>query len=168
MASWTNPTIASVGAILPSTSYNAVANNTTFLYQAPSAAIYDTAGTSIANNTVTQVALGGTTFLKYGFTVGSNNLIVPLAGVYQITGAVLDGQSTSFLLAIVKQNGANCLVGGHGPGTTDGASSVATGLVTCAASDTIGLWAYQVTGGSVTLNAIASQTFLHAVFLGSN
>ena len=170
MASYTNPILHATGDDLDVTDYNAVANNTTFLYQTPYALIYQTNASSVPEATGTQVSLGGVSAMNYGWSVSSNNLVVPLTGIYNVIGTVTMQTSTGSpkCFAFIYHNGTETLQGSTGIfDSTVNTVTNANGLVSCTAGDTLGLWVYQTAAGPLATVTGSSNTYLHAFFVGS-
>lgn len=169
MASWTTPVIHSTGDILAVTDWNGVANNETFLYQKPYVAAFDSGGTSISTDIPTQINLASTAFSGYGFSVSSNNVVVPLTGIYAaywtITISGGSGSGNDELISQLYQNGSSLLGGAIVPSYTGNPASSGSGLVSCTASDEIALYAIQTSGS--TLVTIDGASFLHMVYQGS-
>jgi hypothetical protein len=111
MASWTTPVTHSEGEDLAVTDWNGVANNTTFLYQAPYIMAYNSSSTSLTNSTNVQLTLGGLTASGYGWTVSSNNIVPPLTGIYSIAFSVQGAQGSGFLQSSIYHNGTQVLTG---------------------------------------------------------
>lgn len=167
MASFTTPTLHATGDLLTVADWSAVANNTTFLFQAPAANVFNSVSTSIGNGTPTQVTLDGTVFLKYGFSVSSNNLVVPIAGIYAYTGQVfLASAAVHAIFSQVEHNGT-VISQSSVPLNADTDGAPTAGIVACNASDTLGLWCTQTSGGALSTNATSGNTYLTAWFVGS-
>ena len=164
MATWTTPTIHVTADNLSVTDYNAVASNTTFLYQTPFFNYYDSGGSTLTNNANTQVNLASTATSGYGFSLSSNNAIIPLTGVYQFSFTITLGLGSANggeFVAILYHNGTATLQGGEAiPNSSANVASAGSGLIACSATDTIGLWGFQNSGGGITTNTGASKTFL--------
>lgn len=172
MASWTTPVIHATSDVLAVADWNGLANDATFLYQAPYALYFNSVATTIGNASNTQITLGGTTASGYGFSVSSNAAVVPLAGVYQVHfSATLSsagvGTANDQFTAFVTQNGTTVLGGSSVPTAVTYSVSSGSGLVVCAASDSIALWGNQDSGGNMTTTTGAAQTYLHLAFIGS-
>ena len=170
MASFTTPTSYATGTPLAVTDFDSVGQNTLFLYQTPYALIYQTAATSVPEATGTQVSLGGVSAMNYGWSVGSNNLVVPLTGIYNVIGTVTMQTSTGSpkCFAYIYHNGTETLQGSIGIfDSTVNTVTNANGLVSCTAGDTLGLWVYQNAGGPLATVTGSSNTYLHAFFVGS-
>jgi hypothetical protein len=169
LTAWTAPVVHAVGDILALNDWNNLANDTLFLYQGAYALVFNSSGTTLSG-TPTQVTLGGTTALGYNFSVSSNNLVVPLTGLYQVEGTVThaanSGSSTEYTAAYAYHNGSEVLSGGVSPTYTTYAGSAFSGLVLASANDTIGLWAFSSQSGATTETG-AGNTYLHAFFVGS-
>jgi methyl coenzyme M reductase beta subunit len=173
MASWTNPTTKAVGDVLSAANWNAVANNTTFLYQAPYGLYYNSvAMPNQTSLTFQQVTLGGTTGSAYGFSVSSNNVNVPLAGIYAVSANVtVNGASTNAYIqqtAIYHNGGAVAYFRSEQLQGFYDVSTAGSAVVSCAAStDTIALYyAYNGTTAANPDNS-ATNTFIHTYFVGS-
>jgi hypothetical protein len=174
MATWTNPTTFTAGQPLSLAAYNAVANNETFLYQAPYAAYFDNTGTACAADTLTLVTLSGTTASGYGFSVSSNKVVLPLTGIYTVSFSVAFPNNTGgYMWGLIQQNGTTIIQstrasiipsGGSNPNNTVCSGS---GIIKGTANDQIGLYARQTSFVSLTTTASASQTFIHLTFVGS-
>ena len=108
MASWGTPVTHFTGDTLAVSDWNTIANNETFLYQASYCNYYDNGGTNVNPSTYTQVALGGVTCAGYGFSVSSNNVVVPLAGIYWVAGALAasSNQASGWVAAYIYHNGS--------------------------------------------------------------
>ena len=170
MASWGTPVTHFTGDTLAVSDWNTIANNETFLYQAPYCNYYDNGGTNVNPSTYTQVALGGVTCAGYGFSISNNFVAVPLAGIYWVTGAVAasSNQATGWVAAYIYHNGmlyANGAQSAFSAG--DNAQSSVSTVVKCAASDTLNLGARQTGPGPMTTNPAANLTYLAATFAGS-
>jgi|SRR5579863_958590 len=169
MASWNPPTTYATGNVLAVTAWNNLANDVTFLAQAPYALVYNSVGTVATTGTITQVSLGGTTASNYGFTVSSNNLIVPIAGIYQVYFGIntitSGGSGVDNIVALLYQNGTLVLNGTAIPSYV-APQSTGAGLVSCAAGTTLGL--YLENNSNFTLSTVigGNNTFLHAAFVG--
>ena len=167
MASWTTPVTHSAGDTLAVTDWNGVANNETFLYQAPYASYYNSVATTLTSGTNTQVTLGGTEYSGYGFSVSSNNAVAPLAGSYMTLFSVGFNQTGSNALSLVYQNGTQKAIGSSVPGnSTTGTFSSSGKVLKCNASDTIALYGLQFAGAVGTLTG-SNETYLSLAFVGS-
>lgn len=162
MASWTTPVTHVTGDVLAVTDWNGLANDATFLYQAPYIQAYATATTSVATGTTTTIALGGAV-TAYGFTLSSNNAVTPLTGTYWAAGEVSFGSSTyaADVSTALTQNGT--ALTGFGVY----ASPTSSALVLASASDTVGLTAFQDSGNTLTVGSGENSTYLHMAFVGS-
>lgn len=173
MASWTPPTTLPVGAPLPSTAFNNLANDTLFLYQRPFASFSDGTGTPVGSGGDTIVQLGGTSFNNYGVSlINGNTAILPLAGVWQFNfrvgfGTALAGGGW----AILFHNGTSTIFGSWTSlfaSTADGfAQSTGSGILPCNAGDQVFLACFQNSGGDVNCQAGSGQTALEMYFVGS-
>ncbi len=118
MASYVTPLVHATGDLFAVTDNNALANNEVFLYQRPYAMAYNSVVTSLTSATITQVSLGGLVASNYGISISSNNIIVPLTGIYQVDCAVAiatNATASTQLLSFVKQNGTIVLTGSFAP-----------------------------------------------------
>lgn len=164
MASFTTPTIHATGDVLSVSDFNAVANNTTFLFQAPAANVFNSVATPLGTGTVTPVTLGGTTLLNYGFSVASNNLVIPIAGVYWLSGQVAAAVGTGVLASVISLQGANVAQANTLNNAATSIPFVGT-VQSCSAANTVGLEGFSST--SVSSSPGANLTFLAAFFIGS-
>jgi hypothetical protein len=102
--------------------------------------------------------------LAHGMAViGTNTdeLIVPVAGVYQVDAAIATSTASNAVTVGVQHNGTKVL--GYGS-----YSQAASGLVVCAAGDSLELTAYNATGAPVTVVAGPQNgTFLHAFLVST-
>ena len=168
MALWTTPTTYATGNTLSVTAWNALANNATFLYQAPYASYYNSSATSLANGSGTQVTLGGTEYSNYSFSVSSNNVIVPLTGIFVAMFAVGAVASSGPLYAYINQNGTTEANGAVSTlNATSGGISTGSKVLKCTISDTIGLYGNQTSGGSINTSNAADNTYVSMAFIGS-
>lgn len=166
MASWTTPITHSTGDVLAVTDWNGVANNETFLYQAPYANYYNSSATSVPTGSNTQISLGGTTSSGYGFKVTSNSAIAPLTGIYAVSGALTMITSSGQVAVDVYLNGS-AVSQASTNASTNGISVCTSTLVSCASTSTIGLYGYQNTGSSQNSYNAADFTYLAVHFVGS-
>ena len=130
---------------------------------------FGNSSTSVANTTATHVTLDGTTAVGYGFSISSNNIVVPLTGIYQCAFSIYYSSAGSGLVqAIVYHNGVQVLAGSSTSSGLTAPEAAGAGLVSCAANDTLALYAYQTSGSGLTTSSGAAQlTYLHVNFLGS-
>jgi hypothetical protein len=167
MASWVSPTIHVEGEDFSVTDNNTLANNEIFLYEAPYALYSAATNQSVANGT-SQLILGATPVSNYGFSLSSNNAIVPLTGVYSVgaSSGMLANSNIAPCGAAVYHNGGLALNGSTAiTNASIGVSSSAAGLILATAGDTIGLYIYNGIGGAADTDAAA--TYLHIFFVGS-
>ena len=171
MASWTIPTTYVTGSTLSVSAWNALANDALFLYQAPYISAYNSSATSLVNNTNTQVALSITTeYANYGFGVTSNNVVIPSAvtGVYMTMFGVGAVAASGSLYGYITQNSTAKAYGSVSTlNSSTGAASTGSKVLKCTASDTIGLFALQNSGGAVNTSATSANTYLSMAFIGS-
>jgi hypothetical protein len=129
--------------------------------------IHQTGASTLTANTATQVGNMTSTFLRGGMTLVGNNLVVPVAGVYQVEGAITfsAGSAVCYNNVLIYRAGVNVKqVGGYQftAGVTSPGLCVA-GLVLCAAGDTLGLWGSS--NLALTCAAPAQQTYLDATLV---
>lgn len=170
MASWTTPVTHVSGDVLSVSDWNGVANNETFLYQAPYAAVFNSLTTSCGAGGATQVTLGGTAALGYGWTVSSNNLVVPLTGVYYTAFSVTTGTAGSGVDEIQSNmffSGTQVLDGSTVPSYVANPSSSGSGIVSAGSSATFGLWLTNLSGSTLSTTPASYATYLHSFFVGS-
>ena len=168
MASWSNPVAHTTGDVFAVSDYTVLANNETFLYQAPYAAYYNSVATSLVNSATTQVTLGGTDFSGYGWSVSSNNAVVPLTAIFHVEAAIYTPQNAGILVAEIYQNGSQVTQGTTQTGSAAVNNlSLSSRVVKCSASDTLGLYGFQNSGGAVNTTAAKTVTYLHAFVIGS-
>ena len=166
MAAWGTPPTHVTGDTLAVSDWNTIANNETFLYQAPYASAYNTVGVSCASATWTQITLSTLDFSGYSFALTSNNLVAPIAGIYWVSGFVMWTVSTTIVGTGLYQNGTQKKVSQTAAVST-GTGSSAGVVMKCAASDTIGLWGVQDSGGNASNVAGSTNTYLSAFYVGS-
>ena len=173
MASWTTPPTHVVGDALAVTDWNTIANNETFLYQKPYGLYYASTQTTAASNATVQVALAGTSAVNYGFSISSNNVVVPLTGVYQVsfcvgvaTGGA--GSGLSRVSSSLYKNGTAFTSGATVLSYTAG-TCICNGsaILTCNANDTLGLYFFNGTSSSYPCVASSLSTYLQVAFIGS-
>lgn len=169
MASWVSPPTHATGDVLAVTDWNTVANNETFLYQAPYIRLYSTTTISVANETITQFPLGGTSYSNYGWTTSSNNAVCPLTGIYSFgVKPVFVQASSGASQGYGYLNGTLTVSSSLSPLSSVYYSGCAgSDIVSCTAGSTFGLWAQQNSGGSLTTVAGATGSVLWAFFVGS-
>ena len=166
MASYTAPISHATADDLAVTDWNAVANNTVFLYQKPACNFYNSVATPCTNNTLTQITLGGTAVNVYGFSVSSNNVILPLTGTYNVTGTVWMAGASGFLDCLISLNGSTVLQG-RNTLTSSFVSVSASGIISATSGSTIGLFTTQASGGTVSTANGQNFTNISIEFIGS-
>lgn len=173
MASWTTPVIHATGDVLAVTDWNGVANNTTFLYQAPYCMYYANTQTSVPGGGGTAIAIDGTQAYGYGFSASAtngNSILVPITGIYQFIGCVtvsgLGGTATN---AIVYSYfaGSVSLQGVSTSPYVGSPTSLVSGLASLAAADIGQLAMFSDASSTLTGQAAANVTYAHAFFVGS-
>lgn len=169
MASWTPPTILPADSVLSSPDYNAVANNTTFLYQAPYASWSPSSPPSIPTSGNTQVPLDTENYGGYGFSISTGDIICPLTGVYQVNFRIAySGASVGGGFAQVFLNGSSTLWGSWV--SFDGATalqSAGAGLLPISAGGALQLVGFQNSGITATTTINFAQTAIDVFFVGS-
>ncbi len=166
MAAWTAPVIHATGDILAVTDWNGLANDATFLYQRPYATANNTVSVSIGGS-ATQITLGTFAYNGYGFSISSNNLILPLTGSYIVSGQIQCAQASGTLISYIYYNGSG-VVEGRATVDTTGVSTapVPAQVITATNGDTLGLVGECSGAGGTTVSGSAT-TFLSVAFLGS-
>lgn len=169
MPSFTNPVIHATADALAVGDYNTVANNTLALWQKPYIMAYNSVITALTSGVFTQVTLGGLTASGYGFSVSSNNIVVPLTGIYSVQFAITAVPATTSVLESACYHNGSFAIAGSGPANISGVNMVAAGggLISCTASDTLALEGFQGTGSPLNTVVGATNTFLHVTFMGS-
>lgn len=171
MATWTAPVTHATGDVLAVTDWNGLANDATFLYEAPYAMYYNSTATSCGTGATTQVSLGGTTASNYGFSLSSNDAVVPLAGTYMVFFSVYmastTGSGSDAVYSFVYHNGSQSLEGLTLPSYILQVSTGGGGIVSCSTSDTLGLYLANDSGSTLDTAPGAQSTYLHAAFIGS-
>ena len=179
MASWTTPTTYATGDILSVNSWNAIANNETFLYQRPACKYFQTVSQTLTGSATTTINLSGSG--SPYFTSGGSNLftlssstriVVPLTGNYLITGQVVAsgggaGSAATPILTGITQNGTRIQYTGGG-GQTNAAFPQSTSTVLAQA--TTGAYFEMTCYNYYTnLGSLPGQdtTFLCVNFIGS-
>ncbi len=83
-----------------------------------------------------------------------------------MTGAA--GAVSNIVVCYVEQNGSIKVQGSIVTSAAAPPGSSGSGLVKCSASDALGLYALQITGGSMSTSAAPAGTYLMAAFIGSS
>lgn len=176
MASWNVPTIHATGDILSVTDWNNVANNTTFLYQAPYFIGQTTAGTALGNSTNTVIPLS---IVNSGYGMAYNTfygyLTPPLVGTYfmsaGLTVAANAAGSPNNFRAEIWQNSGVYATGSTGAfqnsGTSAVASQVSTLVYNASTSNNYQLQAFNRASNSASLTTTGVQNYMTAHFVGS-
>jgi len=125
-------------------------------YQGVVAAEIQGSSLSIANNTDTLITNYTTAVVdtNSAFNLTTGLYTVPVSGYYAVTGLVgYSSNTTGFRASGIRQNGGIVVQGSTVNGVTSGGNTVATvsSVLKCNAGDTIGLNAYQTSGGALTL-----------------
>lgn len=171
MGSWVAPTVHATGDAFSVNDNNTIANDLTFLYQAPYAMYFGSAGTVATTSTLTQITLGGTTASNYGFSISGNNAIVPLTGIYSVqfavSGAAAAGAVANEYASSIQLNGTQVISGIAPPTAVVNPTSGGSGLLKASAGSTVGLFLFQASGSTLTTSVGASGTYLHLFFMGS-
>lgn len=170
MASWTEPVTHATGDVLAVTDWNGLANDITFLYEAPYTNAYMSAAASVATATATQLPLGTVAFSAYGFALDTStgNLTMPLTGLYAVQAlATLTTTAAGPVSAQVYHNGSMALSGGWAYGPAGNTPASASGILLVTNNDNIGLWCTQATGSTINAVTGAQATWLSAYFVGS-
>lgn len=140
-----------------------------FLYQRPYITAYNTVDTSLSGS-YTQVTLGGIVASNYGFSVASNNIILPLNGTYAVGGQVNVVGASGYAIGQIQQNSTVFVTSLQTINTTATLASVPfpVRVIQGTTSDTIGLFALTSSSGSPTSQAGAATTFITVTFLGES
>lgn len=168
MASWSAPVIHAVGDVLSASDWNGLANDATFLYQAPYG-ISTTVSATLTNNVGTQVDISAAT-TAYGVTLASNAFVIATAGRYNVFYAVggAPGAACQWF-AFVEQNSSLVSQGAIQRPPSGGGQADSLGAVTinCAVGDTISLWGNQNSGSNVAVQTSNYLTYLQVAWAGS-
>lgn len=171
MASWTTPVTHSTGDVLAVSDWNGIANNETFLYQAPYASYYGLNPTTLGSNVVTQVTLDTVDFSGYGFSLSASNAIIPITGTYLSAGGINIHQvsgTESYTAMLILQNGVQRLyVQMLSSATAQDSGPAGSKILKCTASDIVGLYGYENAATSLLTNPQPGTTFLNLFFIGS-
>jgi hypothetical protein len=169
MASWITPVSHATGDVLSVNDWNTVAGDVQFLYQSPYGLFYASSTASVTA-TASQMPLDTLRASNYGVYATSNNVTLPLSGVYQVNYALSVSNSASVnanarMFASLYYNGGSYALGSKEPLSLSNPTSTGSALVVASAGDTVALWGTsQIT---VLSQANIAGTFLHVVFLGS-
>lgn len=170
MASWTAPTIFATGDLLDVNSANAWSNDLTFLYEAPYGVYYNSTSTSCANGAQTALSLT-LSAQGYGFSLSSNAVSVPLTGMYlctfniTVSGGV--GSGSDWAGSLVQLNGTTTIQGAQDVAQAVFPAYPGGGILTASAADTLTLICNNQSSATLNTVAGAANSFLNAVFLGS-
>lgn len=136
----------------------------------PIAKVYDNVGQTMGNGSETRISLGGIDTLQLGMALTGGDVVVPAAGIYQV-----DLQAGLHVATNTVSNFA-CMIGHNRVATYGGDENsytapvgsfiirVRAALVTCAAGDTINLFARA--DSTTNQVCITGATFLHVAFIG--
>jgi hypothetical protein len=171
MASWTVPVTHATGDVLAVSDWNGVANDLTFLYEAPYINAYASASVSVAPNTIVNVSLDSTVMSAYGASVDTStgNVAMPLAGLYWVNGVVQLAMTASGTARTeINQNGTEAL-NGTSPynGGTENIWSAASGILVANAGDVLGSTIQQNSSATLTGFGGNHNANLSAFFVGS-
>lgn len=168
MASWTTPVTHAAGDLLSVSDWNGLANDATFLYQAPYAMFGNTAATSIpaAAFTVVSMTMG---LNNYGIGQTGQAASTSVAGVYRVSAAVAFATSTAVGYAYIYKNGVQYAQGSQstGNGVYGPASTVSALVQMNGTTDYVNVRAYQASGGAVNTSGSSLSTYMHLDFVGS-
>jgi hypothetical protein len=161
------PTTHVTGDSLAVSDWNTVANNETFLYQAPYGMYYNSVVTSLTSGPLVQISLGGTIASGYGFSCPSNIAIPPIAGVYQTCFAAQAATTSGIINAVLCVNGSEYASGAYSAASASlGAQSSGSAVVKWSSGAGFSLWGLN-TGSTANSGNLAFQTYLHAFYVGS-
>ena len=164
MAAWTTPITYPTGDSLQVSAWNGVANDETFLYQAPYGLYYNSVSQSITNNVQTTVTLGGIEAQNYGFSISSNTVSVPLTGIY-MTYFCVGVAANVTLRSGVFVGGQYARASTHS-GQAYSSSANGFSMLSLTAGANLNLSTY-CEAIPPTTNASKWATYLHAYFVGS-
>lgn len=172
MATWVTPPTHATGDYLSITDWNDVCNDLTFLHQAPYGQYWNTSATSGATGTDTRVQLGGHRS-NHGFVAPSTNQIeIPLAGVYTVSFSVSastsgSGSGNDRFNAGLNQNGTQVIEGSPVPSYVgNDPVSNGSGILVCNAGDLITLIFTNNADATYSTNPSDQSTFVHLAFVG--
>jgi len=115
-------------------------------YNTPAGFIYNNAGGTIAYNTNAQITGNLTGYLRGGMTVASDNLVVPVAGIYLITAAInwpaWATPAASLAATYVYQNGSAIRITSQGIAVSNYTVIQCTTRALCVAGDTLAYFGY--------------------------
>jgi hypothetical protein len=168
------PTWASVvpGAFLTSALWNANVNsNGTFLTNPPLYAGYQSAAQSVADSTLTAIAMGSAVVDSYGGhsnTTNNSRYTAMVPGYYLVIGQVgFAANAGGNRLIELHKNGGSTLTLGQGvspaPGTANNSANQVGALVLLNAGDYVEAYTYQTSGAA--LNTIPAQTGMTVLWL---
>lgn len=175
MASWTTPPIHATGDVLSVTDWNTVANNETFLYQAPYCRFVSLVSQSIANSTVTPITLSASSpsFAGYGFALTSGSVVTaPLTGTYFAYGSIgvtnYGGTSGNYMNSNIYQNGVLNMIGSSTPtNQAFGSVSNVSGMVSCSASAVFDLRLFNLSSVTLTTGSSGTTPYFGMFYVGS-
>ena len=135
---------------------NALRNN-------PCGRLYGAGGQAMNTGVNATITLASTSFLRGGMTAsGGNSLVVPVAGLYQVEGAVTYSGSSGILSVQLQVAGAT-VSNAQVPLASAATTVVATDIVQCTAGQAISISAVQTSGSNGSTYAGGSPyTFLSA------
>ncbi len=166
MASYTSPILHATGDDLAVSDYNAVANNTTFLYQAPYIHCTTNSTQSITANTSTQVVNLAIDYSGYGWSLASNYIVVPLTGIYMVSAVstyVIGGSAAQVGTAIIHNGSYGQFYWTDDAIASSDVSALVTDTVKASAGDTIGIGTFT----SVTNTLASGASIISAFLVGS-
>jgi len=137
------------------------------IYGNPAGRIYQSSATTIPNTTFTTLTNMTTDFLKGGMTTGTNTLIVPVSGVYQINACVMSAGSinnmTRWLVTVNANSSQIIQVEQTIPSATTNPTNQVSFTSNLTSGAALSLLTYQQSGGSI--NSYAGGSWLSATLV---
>lgn len=174
---WTSPPTFSTGQVITAAQFNSyIRDNMEFLNAPDRAMAYRSSNQSISTSTWTRMVLGSEQFDTNSMHGASDDyLTAPSDGIYLAIGQVrFVYDASGSRKAMMRKNSG----GGSGGGTAWGLNAVdpspastettfqVVSLIPLGASDTVDLWVWQDSGGSINLEGGAEYNWLQMIRLG--
>lgn len=162
---WTNPTVNFInGNTYSVTEENNRGNDLLFLYANPYYLAFNSVTTALAGGPI-QITLGGVEASNYGITIAANNLTIATAGIYEASWMITlnSNVDTTVLSSKLYHNGAEVRNNTQSNGTANNNAAGGSCLLSCAAADTVAIYATCAAVGSTTLIG-SNHTFLHLIY----
>ena len=164
MATWALPPTIATGSPVPSTTINDIINNEAFLYQKPYFNGYDASGAAAVNNTLTQIPITAR-ISNYGMFLSGGLVVVPLTGIYFVSGQVWSVAASGTIDCTFNVEGNTGIISARTPLSSGYTGVSASGVISLAANQYVGLYTTQTSGG--TINMTAGLTSMSVYFIGS-